>query len=318
MNKGSAPVARARPREVFSQADWEKLRRVSSWRGLFLVVHAWGVIALALAASAVFPNPLTWLLAIMVIGARQLGLAILMHEAAHGILHPNKKVNDFVGQWLCAAPVGASLQSYRDYHLSHHRFTQTTADPDLPLSAPFPVSRASLMRKVIRDLTGQTFLKQRLGLLALKLKGAGGGPSGVIQGASYEMAPFIAVNAALLAFLIAIGQGLLFLVWLLAMATWFPLATRLRNIAEHACVASGDDPYTHARTTRANLLERAFIAPYWVNYHAEHHLFMYVPCYRLGEAHRLLCATDKRPRMTVADGYLDVLRRCTLTPAPAA
>ena len=61
--------------------------------------------------------------------------------------------------------------------------------------------------------------------------------------------------------LLAVGAGGAFLVWLAAMATWFPLATRLRNIAEHACVASDDDPYTHARTTRANPIERALIAP---------------------------------------------------------
>ncbi len=45
----------------------------------------------------------------MIVGTRQLGLAILMHEAAHGGLHSNKAVNEWVGQWLCAVPVGADL-----------------------------------------------------------------------------------------------------------------------------------------------------------------------------------------------------------------
>ena len=51
--------------------------------GLWLVAHCWGVIALALASFALWPNVLTFILAVMVIGSRQLGLAILMHEAAH-------------------------------------------------------------------------------------------------------------------------------------------------------------------------------------------------------------------------------------------
>ena len=37
-----------------------------------------------------WPNPLTFVLAVMVIGARQLGLAILMHDAAHGLLFANR------------------------------------------------------------------------------------------------------------------------------------------------------------------------------------------------------------------------------------
>ena len=76
----------------------------------------------------------------------------------------NKAINEFVGQWLCAVPVGADLASYRSYHLQHHRFTQQPEDPDLSLSAPFPITKDSYTRKAIRDLTGQTFVKQRLPL----------------------------------------------------------------------------------------------------------------------------------------------------------
>jgi hypothetical protein len=48
--------------------------------------------------------------------------------------------------------------------------------------------------------------------------------------------------------------------------------TRIRNIAEHAVVPDANDPLRNTRTTRANFLERLFIAPYYVNYHLEHHL----------------------------------------------
>lgn len=303
---------RADPRAAFG-VEWDRLRRVSRWRGLWLVAHAWGVIGLCFAASVIWPNPLAWLASIVIIGARQLGIAILMHEAAHGLLHPNRRLNDLVAQWLCAAPVGADLCQYRDYHLGHHKHTQTEDDPDLSLSAHFPVSRASLRRKIVRDLTGQTFLKQRLGLFAAKVAETRG--NAVVGGSSYPVAPFLLTNAVLFALLLAVGAGGAFLVWLAAMATWFPLATRLRNIAEHACVASDDDPYTHARTTRANLIERALIAPYWVNHHAEHHLFMYLPCYRLPEAHHVLRERGLAGRIKTAPGYLAVLRECAGAPA---
>jgi hypothetical protein len=119
--------------------------------GPLLVVHAWVIIAAAMALSIWS----LWLLpvSIMLIGARQLGLTILMHDAAHGALHPNAKVNDFVGHWLCGAPMGGHLKAYRQYHLTHHKYAQQAQDPDLILSKPFPVTRTSLRRKIIRDLT---------------------------------------------------------------------------------------------------------------------------------------------------------------------
>jgi fatty acid desaturase len=154
-------VDRIDPKTVFSAEEWSRLTSRSSLRGMWLVAHAWGTIAAAIALVTLWPNPLTWLLAAMVVGARQLGLAILMHEAAHGGLHANRTINELVGQWLCAVPVGADLASYRSYHLQHHKFTQQPEDPDLSLSAPFPISKDSYYRKAIRDLTGQTFVKQR-------------------------------------------------------------------------------------------------------------------------------------------------------------
>ena len=145
----------------------------------------------------VWPNPLTYVLAVMIIGARQLGLAILMHDAAHGALHSNTKVNDWVGEWLCAAPVGARLVSYRNYHLKHHKFTEQPEDPDLALSAPFPITRKSLWRKIVRDLTGQTALKQRRAQLF------GGRKDGEVVNASTWR--FLLTNALLLAICIASG-----------------------------------------------------------------------------------------------------------------
>ena len=309
-------VARIDPKTVFTPDEWSRLTSRSSWRGLWLVAHAWGTIAAAIALVALWPNPLTWLIAVMIVGTRQLGLAILMHEAAHGGLSTNKVVNEFVGQWLCAVPVGADLASYRAYHLAHHKFTQQPEDPDLSLSAPFPITKESYTRKAIRDLTGQTFVKQRLPLfLSLFKHDAKSEPvthESFVASGREKMARFLALNALLFVLFCLAGVGIWYFgVWLLAMATWLSLVTRIRNIAEHACTSTGEDPFSHARTTLANPIERALIAPYWVNYHAEHHLFMYLPCYRLPEAHRLLVAKGLIKRMEVRPGYLDVMRLAT-------
>lgn len=303
-------VARVDPKTVFTPDQWSRLTSRNSLRGMWLVVHAWGTIAAVVALVTLWPNPLTWLIAVTVVGARQLGLAILMHEAAHGGLHSNRAINEWVGQWLCAVPVGADLASYRSYHL------QQPEDPDLSLSAPFPITKESFTRKAIRDLTGQTFVKQRLPLfLSLfrrnRADEAVSHESFVSSGAD-KVARFLAVNILMFALFWLAGAGIWYFgVWVLAMATWLPLVTRIRNIAEHACTSTGEDPFSHARTTLAGPIERLLIAPYWVNFHAEHHLFMYLPCYRLPEAHRLLAEKGLIERMEVRPGYLDVMRLAT-------
>jgi len=304
-------VARIDPKEVFTLEEWARFSARSSWRGLACVAGAWGLIFTAGAVFVLWPNPLTYVLAVMLIGARQLGLAILMHDGAHGALHSNMGVNNWVGEWLCAAPVGARLNSYREYHLKHHRYTEQPEDPDLALSAPFPITRKSLWRKVVRDLTGQTFLKQR------KEQLFGGRKPGEVVNSS--TGHFLLTNAILLVALSLAGYWwAYFALWIVPMATWLPLVTRLRNIAEHACVKTKEDPFSHARTTLANVIERLFIAPYWVHFHAEHHVFMHVPCYRLESMHRALLEKGYGERMQIAPGYVSVLNEATNKPTVAA
>ena len=101
------------------------------------------------------------------------------------------------------------------------------------------------------------------------------------------------------------------LLWLVPLLTWMMVITRIRNIAEHAVVLDADDPLRNTRTTRASLIERAFIAPYFVNYHLEHHLLMYVPCYNLPKLHAILMRGRYASSMEVQPGYREVLRLAT-------
>jgi len=300
-----AVAARVNPKDVFSAVEWAPLAARSSWRGLALVAHGWAVIFAAMAMAVLWP--ITLPLAVVIIGARQLGLAILQHDAAHGALHPDPRINEWVGEWLC----GGGVAPYRAYHLQHHKFAQQAEDPDLVLSAPFPITRASLARKVARDLTGQTWFKQRFGRLTTKLtrRAAGEPVVPILLDEVRRQRRWLIFNGLAIAAFSAAGVWWgWFALWLLPRATWFQLVTRFRNIAEHALVAKDEpDPLRHARTTHANIIERAFIAPYYVNYHCEHHMFMHVPCWNLPRVSRLLKAKGYFPRMERAGGYAEVL-----------
>ena len=148
--------------DLLTAEELAQLRRRSDIKGTLCVAHAWLVIAGCMAAFALYPNPLVLALGIVIVGTRQLGLAILMHDAAHGVLTESKRLNVFLGQYLCAWPLFSDVHAYRSYHLQHHRHTQQREDPDLSLSAPFPITRSSFWRKMVRDLTGQTVFKQRV------------------------------------------------------------------------------------------------------------------------------------------------------------
>ncbi len=283
--------------------------------GAWLVVHCWGVIALAVAGFALWPNVLTFVLAVVLIGSRQLGLAILMHEAAHNALFKTRAVNEFVGEWLCGRPILAELSSYRHYHLTHHRYTQTERDPDLVLSAKFPTSHASLRRKFIRDLTGQTGLRQLAAQIIMSFRLAG--DDDAIEAATQDAAqafkardlwkslPVFVGVALLMSLLGEWWYGLAF--WLLPYLTWFQLVLRVRNIAEHGATEQSENPLRNVRTTRAGPIARALVAPYWVNYHLEHHMVMHVPCWRLPALHDALCEAGLKERMNIAPNYRHAL-----------
>ena len=299
-------AARVKPEEFFSPEEWAVLSARSRWKGLALVLHCWVVIGAAMVVGIQWP--LTIPLMIMAIGNRQLGLFILMHDAAHGLLHAERSLNDRVARWFC----GSELAVYRPYHLQHHRFVQQSEDPDLVLSAPFPITPSSLRRKIIRDLTGQTFFKQRFGMLVdqLKTRVPGAPLWPLLLAEVKKQRVFLALNlTGLMLFSIAGLWWAWLLMWWLPMATWLPLVSRLRNIAEHALIVeNGTDPLRHARTTHANFFERLFIAPYWVNYHCEHHMFTQIPCWNLPLAHAMLKAKGVTRRMELQPGYATVLR----------
>jgi fatty acid desaturase len=302
-------------RELLTQEQLGALRSRSLPRSLWMIGHAWAVIFAAMALVAWWSNPLTFVIAVVLIGSRQLGLAILMHEGAHGCLSKNQNLNLWLSQWLCAYPIGAETRAYRHYHLQHHARTQREDDPDLILSRPFPITKASYRRKFWRDITGRTGFEQRKAQVLMALGDAQWPIKQRLRHFRDRLGPQLVANIILFAGLALAGVWWAYpLLWVLPLLTWFMVVTRIRNIAEHAVVGDADDPLRNTRTTLVNWIERAVVAPYFVNYHLEHHLFYYIPCYNLPRLHRILAAGPHRDRMEVAPGYLAVLGKATARP----
>lgn len=293
---------------ALTRAEIQELRQMNDWRSWASVLTNWGLVFAAFALVVSFPNPLTLVLALAVIGTRQLGFAVLMHEAAHRTLFKNRRVNDVVGNWLCAYPVWSDLYPYRRYHLQHHAKNWTAEDPDLRLASPFPVTWASMRRKVWRDLTGQTAWKRVKYVLSRDL-GLGQTVEQFGSNGSWRNLRGVTItNLALIAILTAWGHPALYLLWIGAWFTTHHLVVRLRSIAEHAMIPDASDPLRNTRTTLARWWERLLVAPNYVNYHLEHHLIMTIPHYNLPRMHQLLRARGVLQDACVETGYLPVLK----------
>jgi fatty acid desaturase len=290
-------------RDLVTREEIDALLSMRDARSWLSIATNWGIVACSFALVAAWPNPLTVLVALVLIGTRQLGCAVLMHEASHRSLLSGRRSNDWVGNWLCAYPVWSDIYPYRPYHLKHHARTGTELDPDLGLTTPFPVSKSSLRRKIIRDLTGQTGVKIARASWARTFGRAKREP--VARDAAIG---FAVTNLILFGIVSALWHPALYLLWVGAWLTTNQFVTRVRAIAEHALTPDAPEPFGRTRTTLARWWERLLIAPNRVNFHMEHHLLITVPHYNLPEMHALLHSRGAIGEECITLGYAEILR----------
>lgn len=283
----------------------------SDWQAWRLVLGNWLAIAAIFATVAVWPNPLTFLCAVILLAGRQLGLSVLMHDCGHHTLFRTARLNDVVGQWLCALPVMNDQPSYARGHLEHHRKAGTAQDPDLGNYQAYPVSLASFRRKAIRDLTGQTGFK----LMSYIFRGAAGVMSDEKRASALPFVQQLLVQLALFLILAACGIGWVYLLWAVAYMTVFMFIIRVRQIAEHGAVPDLFDPDSrkNTRTVEAPWWQLMIFAPCGVNFHMEHHFMASVPCYKLRELREHLRSRHALDEVPQFRGYGALLRHVVVS-----
>ena len=294
--------------EVLSAEELAAVTKKSDWRGLWVVFCQWAVTVGIFAVVALVPNPLTIVLAILLLGGRQLGFFVLTHECGHRTLFKSAALNNFCETWLLSPMDFTNGKAYMREHLLHHRHAGSDADPDLQNYRDYPISRARLRRKLLRDITGRTGWRN-LGFKVRALLRLG-------EQSDEDRAALLRgllLNGVMLAVMIGVGAPWLYLLWLAALIFVQPVVVRIRQIAEHAAVPDlGDpDPRRNTRTLYANPLVRLLICPHRVNFHIEHHLLASVPIYRLAKLHQLLRSNGYYRDQEFGRGYLNMLYQVT-------
>ncbi len=253
-----------------------ELRRIPNLRNVGNVVSVWlqsfGVIALGVWLD----HPVTWVVAFVLMGRAFALYGILGHEAAHRLLFSNRTANDLVGRWGLAYPGFVPFDLYRRSHFAHHRDEMGPDEPDLNLYLGYPVTRASLGRKLRRDALGISGWKNLKGLFR-----------GLRAEATRPVAlRIMAVQLVILAGFTAVGRPELYpLLWLLPWMTGWRVINRLRAIAEHGGMTRSDDRRRTTHHVEQHWPARFWLVPFNTGWHLAHHVDMGVPFQHLPALH---------------------------------
>jgi fatty acid desaturase len=97
--------------------------------------------------------------------------------------------------------------------------------------------------------------------------------------------------------------------WVLPLVTLTTVCHLIRSFIEHAVLTEERPEHDNLLISiTSNPVERAFLAPFNMNYHAEHHLYPAVPARRLPEVREALDTTAQPPRL-LRTAYLSALVR---------
>ncbi|MBL7689876.1 MAG: fatty acid desaturase [Bdellovibrionaceae bacterium] len=294
----------------------EQLRTLSSFRGLTPCFLSWMSIAGAIAAAKYFSE--LYPLAILLIANRIFALFLLSHEAVHSLLTPHRRLNDIVGRYLCAFPLGISFQLWRSKHLLHHRFLGSGLDPDLPIYTELFKTWPSFLRlffsgrvsfilmiyftpvhRLLHWFGIEVPFHSTLARLSTKDQQA----LGFAKSDAVSYLLFYVVCAfAIVALDLEKDFALYWVIPHFLVQFYFPIWSHL----QHGTVFNDPQFERRSRTINSPLWSMPLIMPVNVRFHLEHHLYPFVPQYRLASAMALV-ANDPKYQDRY-ESFLDALR----------
>ena len=243
--------------------------------------------------------------AFVVVATRQHALLMLYHDAVHGLLARDRRLNDAAINLFVGVPFLLPVEVFRPLHIRHHRHLGQADDPERTILFADQHWRyralpaATLLRQVLADLF---LLNGVRTLLAWRART----PRLRVSTDTWMVALAWAV---LLCTLLAHSAGIV----ALALALWFgPVLTltnllqKVRSFSEHGGGNDATGPgHEWTYSWRPGPLGRLFIWPYNINRHREHHAQPDVPWHGLPHvsgAREGELAGDRLGRLLLARG----------------
>lgn len=257
------------------------MRSLVDIKTLGALLFEWCVVLATIVATVQLAHWALWLPAMFVIATRQHALLMLFHDAVHGLLARDRRLNDFLINLLVGVPHLLPVESYRPLHLAHHRELGSAEDPERTLlyARQHWHYQPLYGYALLRQLAGDLFLVNGLRtMVALSKRGGMPMPQRVtlIPAAAWALSLGVMFARWPAAFIPVV------VLWFVPLLTITNLLQKLRSFAEHSGgpgVTPGWDDWTYS--WRPGLLGRLTIWPYNINRHLEHHGAPTVPWYAL-------------------------------------
>jgi fatty acid desaturase len=287
----------------------QPLFATNAYRHAFAMLLNWVIIFATIYCCIQFLNPFSYLLAVIIIGARMHALAILMHDATHFSFLKKQKWNDLITDIFITYPVFTSIATYRQNHLRHHRHLNSENDPDWVAKLTkreftFPKTKREFLMTVFSYLL--LFQGAMDAYWFLKRFSGGKKEKGQKARKDYARLLFFVLLFTTLTFTGTWTYYLIF--WVVPYLSTFFMFQYIRSVAEHFGELAYDHLLTSTRTVKPTLIEQFFIAPHQVGYHLEHHLYPGVPFYHLPKLHDLLMQqAEYEDKAHITQGYVSGL-----------
>lgn len=302
-----------------------QLSVIDDRRNALLLLLQWAIMMAAGTIAIHIDRVPVYLLAGVVIGSRIQCLAVMMHDACHGLLFSNRRINDLIGDMFVAYPLGLSIDLYRVAHMVHHRHTNTLRDYDYRVQRKdpdqhFPKTGPGMLVLLFRSLLGLNYYRVARAARVWSPLANFHNPG------RFGFDFSLALRLRYVAWAVAFYGLILWSPWrwqilglfMIPQFIWANLFNRIRAMAEHNGVAD-ERELNGTRTIIPTLLDRFLIAPLNVSYHLEHHLYPSVPWRNLRRLHLHLMADPAYAADAhITRGYWGVIRELMPPPAPRA
>ena len=280
-----------RPRPAFRA----QLRRIPNLRNAGLVAVAFLYPVAVCWAAVTIDHPIGWVAAFLLMGMYFQRALTLFHEAAHRLLFSNRTLNDWVGEKIIGAlAFGDGSDLYRKSHAQHHRDEFGPKEPDFLLYANYPISRASLRRKLLRDAVGISGWKNLKPVFVGLTR----------PGRRARALRFLGAQLFVFALFALSGHPWLYLfLWFLPWMTYWRVANRLRALAEHGGMTRSPDRRRTSHHIHQGFLARHVFLSQSIGYHLAHHVDSGIPMANLPTLHRALKEDGYLPPELIHPSY---------------
>ena len=290
-------------------SQWRtELRHIPNVRNAISVIsiyaQTFGIIWLALEIH----NPITYVIAFLLMGRAHAQLLALMHESVHRLLFRNRKLNDFAGRWLLGYMSFVNTDGYRYVHMAHHREEFGPNEPDIPLYANYPITRASFWRKMRRDGLGRTGFRMLRGQFMSIFK--------TDPQQLNTQRKIFALHAVILTLSVTFVNPWVYVtLWLLPYITVWRVMNRLRSIAEHGGLRADSDRRVTTHSVKQHLFSSFYFVPFNLGWHIAHHTDSGIPFRSLPKYHHQLQASGFVTDAYEYSSYLEIWRALRSRPA---